>query len=186
MTRICPSICLSTPGGRGTPARSRQRGYPCWGVPHLGYPRQTWLGGTLPGIPHLRYPHQTWLGGTSAGGYPTLGTPIGPGSGEPCQGGTPPQVPPSDLAVGYPCWGVPNLGYPLSDLATPARGTPSWVPPIGGVVPHLRYPPQTWLGGRYPTSGGVLDTPQSVCLLRSRRRIFLLLNVEQVSVTKKN
>ena len=39
-------------------------------------------------------------------------------------------------------------------------------------------------GGGYPTSyritDGVLDTPQSVCLLRSRRRTFLLKIIESL------
>ena len=63
--------------------------------------------------------------------------------------------PPIRPGQGYPCWGVPPLGYSPSDLAGggyPCRG--------GGVTP-----PQV--------TDGVLDTPRSVCLLRSRRRTFL-------------
>ena len=134
-------------------------GLPQWGtlmgVPHLGYPpvRPRW-GVPRWQVPHLGYPPpppcQTWQGGTLAGGYPTSGTPT-----------------PSDLAGGYPQWGVPHLRYPLSDL-------------VGGYpmgVPHLRYSPhQTWPWGyphgRVPPQV-VLDMPQSVYLLHSRRRTFL-------------
>ena len=96
--------------------------------------------------------------------------------------------------------GVPHLGYPLSDLArgypsgevpqgvgTPVGGYPtSDTPPpsdlAGGGIPVEGTPPQVppvrpGRGGGYPTSyritDGVLDTPWSVCLLRSRRRTFL-------------
>ena len=102
----CLSICLSTPGGGGYPGRG--------GVLQPGP-----AGG---GVPHLRYP-------------------------------------PSDLAGGYPCWEVPHLGYPPpSDLAgggTPAGG--------GGTPPQV--------------IDGVLDTPRSVCLLCSRRRNFLVIQL---------
>ena len=114
--------------------------------PHLG-------GGRHP-------PARSSQGGTPArgvplpGGYPTLGTPL------------------SDLAGGVPLPGVPHHGYPLSDLAG------------GGGTAAGGYPILTWLGGipargvpllegGYPTSGRVLDTPWSVCLLHSRRRTFL-------------
>ena len=143
------SLCLSvhTCRGGGTPARSSQ-------------PR----GGTLTRSSHLG-------GGYPMGGYPTLGTPHQ----------TRPGVP--QLGWGYPPW-VPLL----SDLA---GGTPPQVPPIRpgwGGYPTLGTPCQTWpgvpplsdLAGGTPTGGtpprisdGVLDTPQSVCLLRSRRRTFL-------------
>ena len=43
-----------------------------------------------------------------------------------------------------------------------------------GGYPTSGTPCQTWLGVGYPTSGGVFDTPRSVCFLRSRRRTFLL------------
>ena len=90
-------------------------------------------------------------------------------------GGYPSQVQtggyPSQVQVGGTparCWGVPHLGYPLSDLA-------------GGIlcqgVPHLGYPPQpgpTVPVGAPRLTDGVLDTPWSVCLLRSHRRTFLL------------
>ena len=85
--------------------------------------------------------------GTPPGGYPGPGTPLGvPG----------PPTPPG---------GVPRSRYPPG-------GTPIWVPPQGG-VPRSRYPPPR---GGYPgrTTEGVLTTRRAVCLLRSRRRTFLL------------
>ena len=124
-------------------------------------------------------------GGYPDGGwYPTSGTPVRPGRG----------YPPSDLAGGgYPSLFQPDstLGTLQSDLARgyPTLGTPQtwpegtlmgmYPPPsdlAGGVpqqgVPHLRYPPSDLAGG-YPDMGYptlvVLDTPRSVCLLRSRR-----------------
>ena len=69
--------------------------------------------------------------------------------------------------------------HPSICLSTP-RGVPGEVQLGGGYpsqvqlgVPHLGYPPWVPLAGGYPTWGGtpprvVLDTPQSVCLLRSR------------------
>ena len=88
----------------GTPIRPG-RGYPDrgtpMGVPHLRYRpvRSGWgWGDPDGGVPHLRYPHQTWLGGTltegTQMGYPTLSTP-------------PP--PSSDLAGGYLDGGVSHL-----------------------------------------------------------------------------
>ena len=81
-------------------------------------------------------------------------------------GGTPPWVPPIRPGQGVPQWG-----------STPPQVIPPRVRPGRG-VPHLRYPPSDLAraypdgGGRYPTSV-VLDTQQSVCFLRSRRRTFL-------------
>ena len=101
------------------------------------------------GVPHLGYP------------------PIRPG-----WGGIPPRLtPPSDLTGGTPPWEPPS---------------PHWTLPggtlMGGTPPQVTPPPphQAWLGG-YPDGGGtpsrvVLDTPRSVCLLRSRRRTFLFTN----------
>ena len=65
------------------------------GVPHLGYPGQTWPGGLPKGYPTLGTPCQTWPWGTPTRGYPTLGAPpVGPGQGDPdrARGGTPPRV----------------------------------------------------------------------------------------------
>ena len=107
-------------------------------------------------------------------------TPVEVGGGYPARsrwgGGYPSQVqlryPPLDLAGGYPdlTRGYPCLGG-------------SWVPPIrsGWGVHHLPHPPwvpppcQTWSGGTpLRVTDGVLDTLQSVCLLRSCRRTFFL------------
>ena len=41
LTRVCPSVCQSTPsGGGGYPSQVQlgEGGYPCRGVPHLRYP----------------------------------------------------------------------------------------------------------------------------------------------------
>ena len=118
---------------------------------------------------------QVQLGGYPDGGYPTLSTP--------CQ-----------TWWGYPDWGVPHLGYPpicwtwqevpqwgVPHLRNPPHwtwpgipqlgGTPPWVPPIPPVRPGWGVP---WWGSTPPRV--VLDTPQSVCLLRSRRRTFLSWN----------
>ena len=76
------------------------------------------------------------------------------GRGVPCWGGGT-QVPPKVRAGGYPArgtWGWGTLpGTPRGqDGGYPARGVPR-------------------------TAHGVLDTPQSVCLLHSRRRTFLFI-----------
>ena len=133
----------------GTPLSDLARGYPWWGVgyPTSGTPGQTWQGVPLPrGTTSWvpPNPHQTWPGGTPAGG------------------GTPPWVPPRPGHLRY--------SPPPLDLA--GGGTPPWVhPPLdlgrgyplpGGGVPPLR------------ETDGVLDTPRSVCLLRSRSRTFFL------------
>ena len=52
-------------------------------------------------------------------------------------------------------WGTRSLGYPPAGMGPPGR---DW-PPCRG-TPQDR------------TGHGVLDAPRSVCLLRSRRRIF--------------
>ena len=149
LTRVCLSV--HTGGGGGTPARSRREGgtpaRSSRGVPPArGYPTS--------GTPHLRYPP----GSDLAGGYPDGGIPhlrytplpVRPDWGVPRQvEGTPPQVPPHQTWLGVPQWGrVPHLRYPPSDL--------------GGTPMGLGTPPRV-----------VLDTPRSVCLLRSRRRTFL-------------
>ena len=69
----------------------------------------------------------------------------------------------------YPDGGYPTSGTPP---VAPGWGVPRWG------VPEVGYPAhRTWPGGGYPTSyritDGVLDTPRSVCLLRSRRKTFL-------------
>ena len=73
---------------------------------------------------------------------------------------------------GYPWW-YPTLATPTPHQTWPG-GTLMW-----GGVPHFGYPPhRTWLGGY----------PDGVCLLRSRRRTFLLsLNLlNSVKTFKKN
>ena len=144
------SVCLSTPRG-GTWARSR------WGVPKPG-----------PG----------------GGGVPEPG----PGGGvpKPGPGGGVPQPGPGG---GYPNWGVPNLRYPPirpgqggTQWGVPTSGTPppirpsQGVYPDGGSTPPL-VPPRSDLARGVPSvrvpHQVVLDTPWSVCLLRSRRRTFL-------------
>ena len=151
---VLTRVCLSTPGGVPRPG------------PDRGYPSQVWWGGGYPaGVSHLRYPHQIWLGvpcqGVPYGEYPAGGTPPHQTCwGVPCWGYP---------AGGVPCWGVSHLGTPP---IRPGQGVPCW----GG--PHLGYlpPPLSDLagGGTPPrVTDGVLDTPRSVCLLRSRRRTFL-------------
>ena len=162
-------FCLSTPGGGypshgGVPLPGPAMG----GYPTSGTPRQTW-----PRVPHLRYPPQLDLVGSTLMGYPTLGTPqLDLAEGYPTSGNPPP-------SWTWP-WGVPWQGYP--DGGYPISGNPHWtwlgVPQQGGTqggvppsdlargYPTLGTPPgQTWLGGT--PSRVVLDTPRSVCLLRS-------------------
>ena len=115
-------------------------------------------GGTRVRYPPHRGGTQTPPGG---GGtrvrYPPGGL---PGSGTP-RGGYPGQVPPG---------GVPKSGTPPGGYPDPLGGYPGQVPSRGGT--QVRYPP----GGVYPgrTTEGVLTTRRAVCLLRSRRRTFLL------------
>ena len=117
-------------------------------------------------------------GGGGEGGLPQIGP--GEGGWVPHRG-VPPTHPLLDLAGGvpllgeYPNQGYPTLGPPIGPgwgRGTPAgRGTPPWVPPP--TPPH-----RTWPGGVPPqVTDGVLDAPRSVCLLRSRRRTFLLKGV---------
>ena len=153
------SVCLFTPQGRGYP-----------GQVQLGrVPRPGPAGGGTP--PQVPPSHQTW-----PGGYPTSGTPS-----QTWQGGTPPWVPPV-----RPGQGVSHSGTPRQTWlgGTLPGGTPPWVPPhqtwprgypAGGTPPWV--PPTPIRPGRGVTppwvTDGVLDTPRSVCLLRSRRRTFL-------------
>ena len=92
------------------------------------------------------------------------GTLPGPAGGVPCWGGTlPGRVPPSQVRTGgYPAQGDTQVGYP------PAGYPPSQVRTGGGTLP-----------GGYPvrTTEGVLTTRWAVCLLRSRRRTFLVYNL---------
>ena len=151
------------------PSQVQVEGYPLLGVPHLGYPpiRPGWgvplQGGTPPWVPPIRpgwgYPCQGFTSGyppcqTWLGGYPTLGTPRWTWLG------------------GTPCRGYPNWGTPPPPVG-PGRGGTSC---RGGGLLQLGYPADTPPPAPPPTPRvihGVLDTPWSICLLRSRRRTFL-------------
>ena len=131
------------------------------------------------GVPH---PRSGW-------GYPILG----PGRRVPAQGtpsrgtcpGYPPQgalprVPPQQWG---PAWGTPLAGaHP--PRVPPWQGALPGVPPGSGVLPRVLPP----AGGAPPgvppwPAQCVLATRQAVCLLRSRRRTFLLnLNIIYSSV----
>ena len=93
-------------------------------------------------------------------GYPARGVPC---LGVPCQGG-------GYSAWEYPAKGVLCQGVPWGGTLP---GVPCWGDPIGG------YPAEKGGGtlpGGHPvrTTEGVLTTRRAVCLLRSRRRTFLL------------
>ena len=173
---VIDSLCLSvhTCGGGGILARSSQgvpparssrgggvpqpgpaRGYPTLGTPQSDLAR----GVPCCGVPHLRSPHQTWSG-VPYWGVPHLGyPPIRPT--DPLLGGTPSGTP-IRPGRGDTLWGYPTSGPPIR----PGRGDPCQ----GGTPP--------------PVTDGVLDTPRSVCLLRSRRRTFLLFcNFEMISAS---
>ena len=140
------------------------RGYPTSGTPPVG-PGQ--------GVPHLRYPQSDLAGGTLGGAQdgvpPCRGTPPARSNWGGTQGGVP-----LDTSNGGTQGGVPPPGNPpaRSNGYTPIR--PGWgVPRWGGTPPQVP-PHQTWPTS-YRITDGVLDTPQSVCLLRSRRRTVLFI-----------
>ena len=150
------SVCPHLEGG--APARSRWGGGvpkpgPGGGVPQPGrYPDR--------GYPTSGTPHQTWWGVPQPG----------PGGGYPSQvqvEGTPARSRWGVPWWGYQRWGTTGQGTPLSDLA---RGYPDREYPTSGI-------PLSDLARGYPDRGVphrvVLDTPRSVCLLRSCRRTFL-------------
>ena len=91
LTRVCPSICLSTGGGVPISHNALQHFPECHGAGTGGVPCQVQLGG---GYPARGVPCQ---GGTLPGGYPAGGYPAG---GVPCWGGT--------LAGGTLPGGVPS------------------------------------------------------------------------------
>ena len=76
--------------------------------------------------------------------------------------------------------GYPARGYPAGGINCQGGNLPGGYP--GRVTPPARYPPSQVrtgggsLPGGYPvrTTEGVLTTRRAVCLLRSRRRTFLL------------
>ena len=155
--RLCFDTYLSVcPQGGGYPSQVQTGGYPSQvqirGIPRPG-PDGGWGRGTPPGWGGTwdEVPHHPWQG---------WGTPVQVRMGVPKVGypwqawGTPPQ--PSQDG-GYPRWGTPQQGW----------GTPQ--PDHNGGMPlaGMGYP-------LYRTADGVLDTPRSVCLLRSRRRTVLL------------
>ena len=127
-----------------------------------GY-QMNWGWGGGGGEPRLRprVPHQTWPG------VPQLGD-------------TSPRVAPSQTWLG----GTPTGGGGGGLYLTSGTLPPSWTWPGGGgwgVYHTSGNPPPPRLGRTWPGGGGggtlpwvVLDTPRSVCLLRSRRRTFLL------------
>ena len=132
-------------------------------------------GGTQPG-PAGGYPARSGQGGTLLGGYPGR-VPSG-------------QVRMEGTQVGYHPWPGQDGGYPgrvpLAGYLPRPGGTLPW----GGTqvgYPHGRVPPSPGPGWRVPcqegdqdggypvrTTEGVLTTRRAVCLLRSRRRTFLL------------
>ena len=102
--------------------------------------------------------------GTQLGGEPTQGTPLARSEwrGTPARGCLP-SVPTDQVRMG----GTPARGHlprvpprPGQDVGYNSQGCSLGVPPGRG-TPRDR------------TSHGVLDTPRSVCLMRSRRRTFL-------------
>ena len=152
--------------GSGTPRGGTRVRYPPGGGTRVRYP---------PGGTRVRYP--PW-GGTQVR-YPPWG---GTWVRYPPRGGTQVRYPPGGYSsqvhprggtrVRYTPGGVPGSG-------TPPGGYPGQVPPRGGT--RVRYPPGGVPGsgtppGGYPgrTTEGVLTTRRAVCLLRSRRRTFLL------------
>ena len=65
--------------------------------------------------------------------------------------------------------------HPALDRGVPRQGQDEGYPnQVWMGVPQGIIPPQLGSTPRYRTTDGVLDMPQSVCLLRSRRRTFLL------------
>ena len=71
-------------------------------------------------------------------------------------------------------WGIPTgMGYPgqvLTGVPLPTRDGVPRPGPDGGTPPCQGWGTLAW----YRTTDGVLDTPQSVCLLHSHRWTFLL------------
>ena len=118
------------------------------------------------------------------GGVPRPGPdPGGPGL---TRGTTSAPPPPSDLAGGYPASGYPTSGTPChtwpGGYPLPPSDLAGGYPTSGTTPPPPRRSHLAGEGGREGVTpplvtDGVLDTPRSVCLLRSRRRTFLFLIV---------
>ena len=81
----------------------------------------------------------------------------------PDKGGYPSQVQMRRVPQPSPDRGVPRSGPDRGILSGPGRGTPQ----------------QGWGTPQYRIADGVLDTPRSVCVLRSRRRTVLLKHKNQ-------
>ena len=191
MTSVCPSIHPSVCPQGGVPiSHNALQHFPECHEAAGGY-----LGQVPPrGGTRVRYPSRGgtrtppggvprsggYLGQVPPRGVPGSGTPRGvpgpPGGGGgtrvryPPRGGYPGQVPPGGYLGQVPPGGVPGSGTP--------GGVPG--PPPGGVVPRSGTPP-----GGYPgrTTEGVLTTRRAVCLLRSRRRTFLLILTLKLSIS---
>ena len=149
--RLCFYRCLSVNRGRGTPAKSRRGGG--GGTPRYLPPGQVQMGGGVP-----------------QGTYPTAKVPTPPARFR-WVGGNPRYLPPWPrylLPIQVQMWreGTRYLPPPAK-VPTPKPG-----PYEGEGVPQGTYPPPR---PRYlpspqdRTAYGVLDTPRSVCLLRSRK-----------------
>ena len=145
---VLTRVCLSV--HRGVPRPGTEEGYPSQVPMGGGTPARS----DLSQVPMEEFPGQVQLGGgdTLAGSgwggrHPRWGT-RWHGSGT--KGEVPPQQ----------GWGTPCQ----------VRMGGTW----GGVPPTRdRVPPRP----RYTTADGVLDTLRTVCLLRSRRRTFLLVRL---------
>ena len=134
-------LCLTTPGGRGTPIQPMGggEGTPIW-LRRVPPPFLT--GGTLI-LPDGGYPHPSWLGVPPSSSSPKMdGIPIpgqdGRGTPIPSQDGGYPRVPPCPGQV--PGWGVPHpswLQIPPSRSSPRMGGIP--IPGQDGGIPG--YPP---------------------------------------------
>ena len=89
--------------------------------------------------------------------------------------GTPSYLPPIQVRTGG---GYPKVPTPVQ-VRMGGGSTARYLPPIqvrmGGTARYLPPSQGTYPPPRDRTAYGVLDTLRSVCLLRSRRRTFLLL-----------
>ena len=144
MGKVMFSVCPHLGGGYPHPIMLCNISQNAMGQPG-GYPARSSWGGTLPG---------------PAGGVPCRGVP--------CQGGTlPGRARGGTLLGGYPSRVPPQQGNP------PTGYPPGRVPPWQGAP--RQGTPQPGQGG-YPhrTTERVFTTWRAVCLLRSRRRTFLL------------
>ena len=122
LTRVCPSICLST-GGYPYPIMLCNITQNSMGQTPGGVSCQVQPG---------EVPCQVQAGGTLLGGYPARGYPAG---GDPARGAYPGwgvTLPVGVPCQGVPCWGVPCGGYPVKGV-TQVGCPPGRVPPPGQV-----------------------------------------------------